>query len=209
MHTGGISKDGTAGPICRAAVRTDGEQTCGHGAGQGGRRGQDAWREWPRNIHSNSRKTESQWEFAVWLREIKPGSVTTWRVGEVGNWEGGSRGRGHMCIYGLSMMMYGRNQHNIIIILQLKIREKKLKHAEEQYSRTLDPWFSSLSTAQLHMRPHGNYLQAQITQQAKRNQNLWGKKLGIGMIFHSPRQMRGFYITTVKTILWSKSGLPS
>ena len=77
-----------------------------------------------------------------------------------------------MCIYGLSMMMYGRNQHNIIIILQLKIREKKLKHAEEQYSRTLDPWFSSLSTAQLHMRPHGNYLQAQITQQAKRNQNL-------------------------------------
>ena len=28
-------------------------------------------------------------------------------------WEGGSRGKGHMYTYGWCMLMYGRNQHNI------------------------------------------------------------------------------------------------
>ena len=78
-----------------------------------------------------------------------------------------------MYIYGLSMM-YGRNQHDIVMILQLKIRAKKPQTGRGAVLqiRSLDPWFSSLSTAQLHMRPHGNYLQAQITHQAKLNQNL-------------------------------------
>ena len=37
-------------------------------------------------------------------------------VGWGGSLEGGSRGRGHMYVYGWSMLMYGRNQHNIVII---------------------------------------------------------------------------------------------
>ena len=36
------------------------------------------------------------------------------RVGWGGRWEGGSRGRGHMYTYGWFMLMYGRNQHNIV-----------------------------------------------------------------------------------------------
>ena len=39
------------------------------------------------------------------------------------SWEGGSRGRGHMYTYGWFILMYGRNQHNSVIILQLKINE--------------------------------------------------------------------------------------
>jgi len=31
-----------------------------------------------------------------------------------GRWEGDSRGRGHMYIYGYFMLMYGRNQTNIV-----------------------------------------------------------------------------------------------
>ena len=42
-------------------------------------------------------------------------------------WEGGLRGREHMYTYGWSMLMYGRKQHNIVIILQLKIIFKKIK----------------------------------------------------------------------------------
>ena len=41
-----------------------------------------------------------------------------------GRWDGGSIGRGHMDTYGWSMLMYGRNQHNIVIILQLKKKKK-------------------------------------------------------------------------------------
>ena len=36
------------------------------------------------------------------------------RVGWVKMWEGGSRGRGHMYTFGWFMLMYGRNQHNIV-----------------------------------------------------------------------------------------------
>ena len=42
------------------------------------------------------------------------GSVTTQRDGWGGRWEGGSRGRGRMYIYGWFMLMYGRSQHNIV-----------------------------------------------------------------------------------------------
>ena len=37
--------------------------------------------------------------------------------------EGCSKGRGHMYTYGWFMLMYGRNHHNIVIILQLKIKK--------------------------------------------------------------------------------------
>ena len=42
---------------------------------------------------------------------------------EVWDRVGGSRGRRHMYTYGLSMVMYDRNQHNIVTILQLKINK--------------------------------------------------------------------------------------
>ena len=50
------------------------------------------------------------------------------RVGWGERLEGGSRGRGHMYTYGWTMLMYGRNQHNIVIILKLKIKKEKKFH---------------------------------------------------------------------------------
>ena len=43
-----------------------------------------------------------------------------------GRWGESSRGKGHMYTYGGFTFMYGRKQHNIIIILELKINNKKL-----------------------------------------------------------------------------------
>ena len=44
-----------------------------------------------------------------WLSSCK-----SWGVGWCGRWEGGTRGRGHMYIYGWLMLIHGRNQHNTI-----------------------------------------------------------------------------------------------
>ena len=65
-----------------------------------------------------------KWEFAVWLKELKPRGVG-WGWG----WEvrGRLKREGTYVYYGWSMLMYGRNQHNIVIILQLKINKKKKK----------------------------------------------------------------------------------
>ena len=51
----------------------------------------------------------------LWGRELKPGDL--WQPREVGwdgSWEGGSRGRGNMHPYGWLILVYGRNQHNIV-----------------------------------------------------------------------------------------------
>ena len=40
-------------------------------------------------------KIDSQWEFAVWLRKLKQGLCIS-----VGKWEGGSKRRGYLYIYG-------------------------------------------------------------------------------------------------------------
>ena len=45
-------------------------------------------------------KIESQREFAVWLRELKQGLCDNLEGGVGRGWQGGSRGRGHMYIYG-------------------------------------------------------------------------------------------------------------
>ena len=68
-------------------------------------------------------KIDSQWEFAVWCRQLKSGALwQTGRVGWGGKWEGGVRERGHMYTYGWFMLMYGRpTQYCKAIILQLKI----------------------------------------------------------------------------------------
>ena len=58
-------------------------------------------------------KIDTQWEFPVWLRELKPGlcnNLEGW--GEAGG--GGDIMRGHMYTYGWFMLMCGRKQHNIV-----------------------------------------------------------------------------------------------
>ena len=45
-------------------------------------------------------KTDSQWEFAVCLRELKCALYQPRGVGWEKKWEGSSRGRGHMYTYG-------------------------------------------------------------------------------------------------------------
>ena len=60
-------------------------------------------------------KLGSQWKSAVWHRELKSGALWKPRgVGWGGRWEGSSRGRGHMYTYGWFMLLYSRNQYNII-----------------------------------------------------------------------------------------------
>ena len=56
-------------------------------------------------------KIDSQWEFAVCLRELKQGlciNLEEW------DGEGGSRGRGHMYTYGWFILMFDRKQQNSI-----------------------------------------------------------------------------------------------
>ena len=56
-------------------------------------------------------KIDSQWEFAVWLREFKPGLCNN-----LEGWggEGGSRGRGYMYTYGWFILMFDRKQQNYV-----------------------------------------------------------------------------------------------
>ena len=53
-----------------------------------------------------------------------------WFCDNLEEWEMG-RGlmrEGHMCSYGWSMLIYGRNQHSIVIILQVKVNELRKKN---------------------------------------------------------------------------------
>ena len=60
-------------------------------------------------------KINSQWEFAIWLRELKLGLCNN-----LEEWEGVRYGREikdreDTCYtYGWFMLMYGRDQHNIV-----------------------------------------------------------------------------------------------
>ena len=45
-------------------------------------------------------KIDSQQEFAVWLRKLKPALYQPRGVRWGGGWEGGSKGRGYMYTYG-------------------------------------------------------------------------------------------------------------
>ena len=60
-------------------------------------------------------------------KQVSQSSGTTWRSGMGWRWEEGSRGRGQMYTYGWCMLMYGRNQHNIVIISQLEINKNFFK----------------------------------------------------------------------------------
>ena len=64
-----------------------------------GSRGWDGLRESHWNIYITLCKIDSQWGFAEWPRELKPGALWQPRgVGWDGKWEGGWRVWGDMCI---------------------------------------------------------------------------------------------------------------
>ena len=69
------------------------------------------------------------------------------RVGWGERWEEGWRGRGHMYTYGWTMLMYGRNQHNIVIILKLKINKEKKSHRARGWDRDSIALVSFLSSS--------------------------------------------------------------
>ena len=82
------------------------EQTYGHRGRGGGRR----WDiESNMEIYSAICKIDSQWEFAVWLRELKPGLCNN-----LEGWEGGSRGRGSMYTCGWFILRFDRKQQNSV-----------------------------------------------------------------------------------------------
>ena len=41
-------------------------------------------------------KIDSQWKFAVWLKNLKQGLCINLKVGWGGSWEGASKGRGYL-----------------------------------------------------------------------------------------------------------------
>ena len=62
-------------------------------------------------------KIDSQWEFALWLRELKQGLCDNLEW-----WDGSSEGRGRECTYDWFLSMFDRKQQNSVkdFILQLK-----------------------------------------------------------------------------------------
>ena len=59
-------------------------------------------------------KLDSQWKFTLDTGSSNPVLYDNTGGGRGGRWEGGSRGQGRTYTYGWIMLMYGRNQHNIV-----------------------------------------------------------------------------------------------
>ena len=59
-------------------------------------------------------KIDSRQEFAVWLRKQTGALYQPRAVEWGGRWEGGSKGRGYMYIYGWFMLRFGRKQQNSV-----------------------------------------------------------------------------------------------
>ena len=75
-------------------------------------------------IYNTMCKTDSQWEFAVWLRELKRGLCDRLKV-EMGMEMGGWSGReGHECTYGLFLLMYDRKPQNSVKQLTFNLKNK-------------------------------------------------------------------------------------
>ena len=64
-------------------------------------------------IYNTMCKIDSQWEFDVWLRELKQGLCDRLKAWG-GRWEGGLGGRGHVYIYGWFLLMCDRQSQNSI-----------------------------------------------------------------------------------------------
>ena len=66
-------------------------------------------------------KIDDQGKFDAWSWAPKASALGQPRgIGWEGRWAGGSGWGGHMYTCGPFMLMYGKNHHNIVIILQLK-----------------------------------------------------------------------------------------
>ena len=74
------------------------EQTYGHGGERGGVG--EMYGDSNMGTYMTIRKIDSQWEFAVCLRDLKQGLCINLEGYDGGRWEGGSRGRGHMYTWG-------------------------------------------------------------------------------------------------------------
>ena len=70
-------------------------------------------------IYNTICKRHSQWEFAVWLGELKQGLCDRLKGGMWGRWEGGFGGRGHGCTYGWFLLMSDRKPQNSVKQLSL------------------------------------------------------------------------------------------
>ena len=69
-------------------------------------------------------KVDRQWEFAVWLRKLKQGSLYQPREGGWGGrWEGGSKQRGYMYTYGCFVLRFDRKQQNSIKQLSFNLKK--------------------------------------------------------------------------------------
>ena len=99
------------------------KQTCAH---SGEKRGWDELREWHWNIYITICKIASG--KLLYNKGSSTGcSVTTYRVGWGGWWEGGSRGKGRMHAYGWFMLLYGRNQYNIVKQLSSSLKKNQIE----------------------------------------------------------------------------------
>ena len=70
-------------------------------------------------------KIDSCREFAVWLRKVKRALYQPGGVRWGGRWEGVSKGRGSMYIYGWFMLKFDRKQHNSVKQLSFNWKIKK------------------------------------------------------------------------------------
>ena len=85
---------------------------------------EEGWMYWESNMETyvTIYKTHSQWEFAVWLRELKQGlciNLEGWDGGW--RWEGGPRGREYIYIWLIHFDIWQKTtKFYKAIILQLK-----------------------------------------------------------------------------------------
>ena len=107
------------------------EQTDGHGGREGGTDGESSMETYTLAYAKQIASGYLLYD----LRNSNQGSVTTRGMGWGGRREGGSRGRGHMYTYDWAMLMYGKTQHNIVIILQLKINKLRKNYILKKWKR--------------------------------------------------------------------------
>ena len=89
-------------------------------------------------IYNTICKIDSQWEFAVWLRELKQ-----WLCDNLEGWDGKEMGgRGHGCTYGWFLLMYDRKPQNSIKQLPFKYKKNfKSKSKKKERKKEIPPRF--------------------------------------------------------------------
>ena len=73
---------------------------------------------WKRSIETDTSpdvRIDSQWGCAIWCSKLKSSLLQQTRGGGwTGRWEGGSGQSGQIYTYDWFMLVYGRNQHNVV-----------------------------------------------------------------------------------------------